>query len=342
MWIYSTNAIKTVRGFDEKFSGWGKEERDLQNRLEKYHKTHYVESIIIDSALRVSHMSHTDDMRGIKQDLLANNNKVLNDNSLRSIINVNNSNWGKLKILKHHKTENVAIIKTPDSNPGTIVIMGNGPSLKGVDFNKLRNVDTFGMNGAYRYYYRNNWWPTYFACFDYTVTDNHAKEYKKMIENPNIPIKQYFLIRYISNSPKLKYLKFSNEKVGSFSLDFDTFGYGGNTGVNCCQVASILGYKKIILIGVDCSYVEKVPGSATKGGRLEMIKTPETNPNYFFDDYQQKGDRYNLPKPGVFHIPAWRLFAIHAKKQGIDVVNCSPISKVDCFRKSTLDKELSI
>ena len=41
----------------------------------------------------------------------------------------------------------------------TIVIMGNGPSLKDVDFAKLDGFDTFGLNSAYRAYERMDWWP---------------------------------------------------------------------------------------------------------------------------------------------------------------------------------------
>ena len=55
----------------------------------------------------------------------------------------------------------------------TIVVMGNGPSLKDVDFDMLNKVDTFGLNSAYRAYERMDWWPTYHGCFDYRVTECH-------------------------------------------------------------------------------------------------------------------------------------------------------------------------
>ena len=40
-----------------------------------------------------------------------------------------------------------------------IIVMGNGPSLKNVDFKLLDGIDTFGLNSAYRAYERLNWWP---------------------------------------------------------------------------------------------------------------------------------------------------------------------------------------
>ena len=40
------------------------------------------------------------------------------------------------------------------SKDKTIVLMGNGPSLKDVDFSMLDGYDTFGLNSAYRAYHR--------------------------------------------------------------------------------------------------------------------------------------------------------------------------------------------
>ncbi|GAI03594.1 unnamed protein product, partial [marine sediment metagenome] len=62
-------------------------------------------------------------------------------------------------------------------NSDTIVIMGNGPSLKDVDFDMLNGFDTFGLNAAYRAYERMDWWPKYHGCFDYIVTESHKENY---------------------------------------------------------------------------------------------------------------------------------------------------------------------
>jgi len=225
----------------------------------------------------------------------------------------------------------------------TLVVMCNGPSLKEVDFDSLSGCDTFGMNGAYRYYYKNDWWPTYFGCFDYVVTDCHTESWRKMIEDESISIEKYFLLRNISNSNKLTTLKITGG-LYTFTGDLKSFGNGGNTGANCCQVGMALGYSKIILLGADCNYVEVVEGAKSyfdgKIDRLEMKNTPDKNPNYFFDDYQQKGDKYNFPQSGKFHEPAWNALSQFAKKKGVDIVNCSMQSKLSCFRKSELSKEI--
>lgn len=236
------------------------------------------------------------------------------------------------------------MVKT--KNEETLIVMCNGPSLKDVDFDSLRPHNCFGMNGAYRYYYKHNWWPRYFSCFDRVVTINHTESYTKMINDKEVPIERFFLLMPITPNPKLSVLPL-NGPIYTFSNNFKTFGNGGNTGANSCQSGICMGYKKIILLGADCNYVEVVEGATGfkangKWPQLKMDKTPDNNPNYFFDDYQQKGDVYNYPQAGKFHQPAWESLATYAKSIGVDIVNCSDISTLTCFRKSSLEKELSL
>ena len=82
-------------------------------------------------------------------------------------------------------------------------------------------------------------------------------------------------------------------------------------------------------------------GSKKDGpGGLVMEKTPEKNPNYWFDDYQQKGDEYNIPDGLSFHMPTWNMFAYRAAHYGVEVINCSPITNLKCFRRIGLEEVL--
>ena len=228
-------------------------------------------------------------------------------------------------------------------NTDTIVIMGNGPSLKDVDFSSLNGVDTFGLNSAYRAYSRLGWYPTYHGCFDYRVTDNHLDAFKTFVESSS-DVKRFFYLQQVSDDSRVQKVNLlpygSSRKWNDSEADFSKFNDNGNSGANACSVATCLGYKKIILIGVDCNYVEFIDGAVKDGAGLKMEKTPEKNPNYWFDDYQQKGDEYNVPRGLDFHMPTWNTFAYRAAQANISVVNCSPISNLKCFRKSTLEKEL--
>lgn len=225
----------------------------------------------------------------------------------------------------------------------TLILMGNGPSLSDVDFDLLGGYDTFGLNSAYRAYPRLNWWPTYHGCFDYRVTDNHKENFINLIEEGKI--KRHFYIRDLSDNPRFTHINLlpygSTNKTNNKEQDFKQFHDNGNSGANACSVGICLGYKKIILVGVDCNYVEFVDGSKKDGpGGLVMEKTPDKNPNYWFDDYQQKGDEYNVPDGLSFHMPTWNMMAYRAAHAGIEMINCSPITTLRGFKRMALKEAL--
>lgn len=223
--------------------------------------------------------------------------------------------------------------------------MGNGPSLKDVDFDMLDGFDTFGLNAAYRAYERMNWWPKYHGCFDYIVTDSHRENYINLIDNS--PIEKCFYIKDISkNTDNFQFVNLlpygTTSKWNCRKSDFAQFHDNGNSGANASSTAVCMGYKKIILLGVDCNYVEFVDGCVKDGTALQMEKTPDSNPNYWFDDYQQEGDKYNVPDGIKFHLPTWNMFAYRAAHSNVKVINCSPITTLRCFTRMTLKEALGI
>jgi len=214
-----------------------------------------------------------------------------------------------------------------------------------VDFSLLGGYDTFGLNSAYRAYRRLDWWPTYHGCFDYRVADNHSKEFEKLIKDS--PIEKCFYIRDFGNHKKHQFVnlqKFgTTNRFNNKPADFKSFHDNGNSGANACSTAVCLGYEKIVLVGVDCNYVEFVDGCKRDGpGGLVMEKTPDKNPNYWFDDYQQKGDEYNVPAGLSFHMPTWNLFAYRAAHANIEVINCSPMTTLRGFKRMTLKDALKV
>ena len=89
----------------------------------------------------------------------------------------------------------------------TLVVMGNGPSLKDIDWNLLKECDTFGLNSAYRAYEKLNWYPTYHGCFDHVVTDCHENNFVNLINSGKV--KRHFYIHPISNAENFTH-KFTN------------------------------------------------------------------------------------------------------------------------------------
>jgi hypothetical protein len=191
------------------------------------------------------------------------------------------------------------------------------------------------MNVAYRHWKKIDWYPTYYICLDTVVTEAQKDNIFSLIQQQPVNGIQLFMLRHniLSFYPELKHnpavLFFDDYlRVPEFEVVSPL-----TTGSHAALFAAMLRYKKIYLLGIDCNYVQQLPEAKNiKDHVLEMTRTPEKNPNYFFDDYQQKGDRFNIPDsiPNL-HYNSWVLVKKELDKMGVDVVNCSPISKLDMF-----------
>lgn len=218
----------------------------------------------------------------------------------------------------------------------TLLIVGNGPSLKGFDFDRLRNFDCLGMNAAYRYWHEIGWYPRYYACLDTVVGLSHKDEIAELIRSADKYGIEYFFLR-----PNLVEALPGGLGASPSVIVFDymcvhrlgELPSGITTGSHSAVIAALLGYGRLALLGIDCNYVAEVQGSKrAEGYVLEMAETPKENPNYFFAGYQAAGDKYNLPNPSPdLHVRSWRTVAPFLKENGMKIWNCSPISRVDAF-----------
>ena len=216
-----------------------------------------------------------------------------------------------------------------------LVILGNGPSLKGFDFKRLAPFDAIGMNAAYRYWYEIGWFPRYYICLDKVVGVSHKDQIAKLIRESDSNGIELFLLRR-----NLIALFDESLQKSDRVLDFDTLRANVDlfdpvpftTGSHAALFGSLLGYRQMLLMGIDCNYVEKVAGARQQGGVLEIVEPSRDNPNYFFEGYQAAGDRYNIPNPAPeMHIESWRAVAPSLVEKGVEVWNGSPISRLTAF-----------
>ena len=214
------------------------------------------------------------------------------------------------------------------------VVLGNGPSLKDFDLTRLKGIDAFGMNAAYRHWDRIGWYPAYYACLDEVLGLSHKDEIARLIrERDRLGIRKFLLRANLIRA-------LGPVAACDAVLDFDALRRTGKrfarepvtTGSHALIWAAELGYREIVLLGVDADYTELVPG-ARRGEGLELrIAESLPNPNYFFEDYQRVGDRFQVPNasPGV-HVGSWRAAATAVSELGAVVLNGNRNSRVDAF-----------
>lgn len=247
-------------------------------------------------------------------------------------------------------------------------MLGNGPSLRGVDLTTLSGVATIGMNAAYREWERIGWFPTHYCCLDEELAATHHASIAALIENRRIDRallsgrildfqpqladnERCLFLESFREQPRMRDRREAHSLPRRRSRALETSAPSKvTTGSYAVRFAVLLGHRTVYLLGIDCNYVERVPGAREAGGMaLEMEETPESNPNYFFDDYQREGDRFNVPNPGVhegnLHLQALEAVRDDFGERGLDarVLNCSAESQLvaeDVFPFAPLSEAL--
>ncbi|MEL6644962.1 MAG: hypothetical protein AAFQ79_13600 [Pseudomonadota bacterium] len=219
-------------------------------------------------------------------------------------------------------------------------ILGNGPSLKGFDLHSLSPYTTIGMNAAYRFWDRIGWRPTHYACCDVVVGLSHIDAIRRLIregrgEAPNgvRPI-QRFLLRHNliealgEDADDSRVLDFDAMRVRTPLFQIDPI----TTGSHALLWSGVMGCDRAVLMGIDGNYKEIVEGAKRREGIVLEITEQKSNPNYFFEDYQQPGDKYNVPNPiPDLHVSAWHKAAVALAEGGLQVANGNPMSEVRVF-----------
>jgi hypothetical protein len=208
-------------------------------------------------------------------------------------------------------------------------VVGNGPSLRKSDIKNFPNNEWLGMNSAYRYWDSIGKYPKFYACLDPVVVQSHAQEILRL-HRENL-IEEFFLhhdilneIPQFENDPRVcllrDFLKPQKRKlpISRFAL------YKQTTGALATRFCIEKGFENLCLIGIDCNYVELIDeAKSLEGYDLVIDKKVSSNPNYFFDDYQAKGDKYQVPNPkvhsGNLHLQSFIAIANDIATENLDI-----------------------
>jgi len=222
-----------------------------------------------------------------------------------------------------------------------IVIMGNGPSMKKeyLDIIKDKKIDAIGMNAIYRLLKQGSWFPKYYVCFDSSVTGSHHEEFLDLIKDQSNGIYKFCFYKNnfkdLPENPRV-ILKDIPPQFSKQKYQYVT------TGTCSARFAIEMGYDVLILVGIDCNYKEKVAERVTlpnTRATFRLTETPVNNPNYFFEDYQVKGDVYNIPN-APYHRNAWLELSKHLKSYNVKVIQTSHIFQVNGFERQTFEEAI--
>lgn len=202
-------------------------------------------------------------------------------------------------------------------------IIGNGPSLKDTDLARLRGEHTFGLNRIYLLFPELGFTTTYFVSINDLVIQQCAEEIAAL------PIPKFIAWRsnpYFQRLPEDLVFLYTTYTGPRFAYDLTRRVWEGATVTNVAlQLAFYMGFRQVILIGVDHNFASK--GEANK----TVVSTGE-DPNHFSPAYFGKGFRWQLPDLDTSEV-GYTLAREAYRKAGREVIDATVGGKLTVFPK---------
>lgn len=211
-----------------------------------------------------------------------------------------------------------------------VVIICNGPSLRKVDFDSLKNKEDiffFGLNKINLMFEDTEFRPDAIAASNHFVIEQN----KEFFDNTNI---QLFInsdkCSVVKNRSNVAYLNYSSIPR-KFAKDCSMSLFQGHTVTyTAMQLAYHMGFSEVALIGCDHHFETKGPSNKT-------VKAGDTDPNHFHPKYFADGVKWDLPDllGSEYHYDlADKMF----KQDGRKIYNCTEGGKLEVFERMDLEK----
>lgn len=230
-------------------------------------------------------------------------------------------------------------------------IIGNGPSLKISDLEKLKDEITFASNAIYALYNHTTWRPTYYSAHDNATI--------KRIFTAKMPtlygscetfftgITRYEFVKKQGYNTGLKFCYLNiitgiHEQDGyaDFSSNADKFVYlAGTITYVLLQLAIYMGIKEIYLLGVDFSF------SAERNSRGEIVRRNVINHNRLieseekelYDDIRCQTNGLNYVAEVDYQLWGYRAAKCYADAHGIKIYNATRGGNLEIFPRVAFD-----
>ncbi|HRZ19110.1 MAG TPA: DUF115 domain-containing protein [Methanofastidiosum sp.] len=254
------------------------------------------------------------------------------------------------KFLANHIDFNLnsyRLIRYKDKHLGQrCFIIGNGPSLKAKDLEKIKGEFSFGANMIYKIFPKTHWRPTYYLVEDPLAYRNNLKEIKK-IKCPkfvsDIALERMKLPLVREGVKFLDYLYYwdTYPKFPPLTVDFTQEVWCMyNVGHMMINAAIYMGFKEIYLLGMDFSYdfsgltETKVIG---KNGKEEIrfVVTGKVD-NHFAKGLLKLGQEVYIADT-KYALKGFEVLEKESKNLGIKIYNATRGGKLEVFDRIDLD-----
>lgn len=206
-----------------------------------------------------------------------------------------------------------------DSQKGnTCIVIGNGPSLRGVPKEFFVKFNTFGCNLIYKLPYI----PDYWCAVDKLGIANN---WEAMEAEPS-PVK------FVRENTELSGYPLHPMPRREFSLQPNIWIWTQNSTTVMLQIAYYLGFETILLVGVDHRW--KMEGS--QDPNVPRLVTKDVN--HFCEDYLA-GQMVTYPKPRIAEM-SYRMAKSIYETDKRKILNLTEGTDLDVFTKDKLSNWL--
>jgi hypothetical protein len=224
--------------------------------------------------------------------------------------------WGR------SSTRQLAALKDQQRGKRCFII-GNGPSLRQTDLQKLRGEATFGVNRIYLMFPELGFHTTYFVSVNYLVIRQCAAEILALPMPKFLPWGSRRDLPGVT--PDTIFFNASCPMRG-FTPDVRKPLWPGATVTYVAlQLAYHLGFEQAILVGVDHNF-------ATQGPAGKAVTSQGDDPNHFSPQYFGKGFQWQLPDLETSE-QAYRLARLAYEQDGRQVLDATVGGKLTVFPK---------
>jgi len=217
-------------------------------------------------------------------------------------------------------------------------IIGNGPSLKIEDLDRLKGEITFASNKIYLAFGKTDWRPTYYSILDVLVAENNRDVINKL---KLCRVYDECVRPFLNDSGDILWIRqlglplLNGTHECQFSKNVLEGVYGGWTVIYLqMQLAFYMGIRDIYLIGVDFSF--KVPKSSGRICQSGEILVHQGEMNHFHPDYRKLGETWTMPLLDSQR-KAFLAAKIAVEAHGGSISNASRKTELDVFPRVDFD-----
>jgi hypothetical protein len=197
------------------------------------------------------------------------------------------------------------------------VLIGSGPSLNRIDLHQFASCDTIAFNRSWLAWPDWGFAPTFHACLDPLSMAIIGRELPPVIAAH--PSTRFFLHSSATEAgiEAGDHVTLCDLAAGSvFTSSVSVLTDFGNVGAISLQILHALGYRQVLMVGIDGDYQPETDVSRDE--------------NHFRSDYAI-GRTPLTPALRTRYTAGWPVVAAECERRGVEVRNASPGTVLDCF-----------